>query len=256
MLFSTASPYWVWRSNWISWSSTSTIATGSYVASSISGKVYSWPYNYYITSQWNHYNDFINDPQQTLCKSTAIDPSLNGTTFYSAIGQYGWCDQGVNGPVNAPGKIVTIQGLSVATTICLFIASLLALIAPSAGGSKLGFSAAAFAFISCALSCAAFSVAVSCEWYHNLLSMGYLPVTGTKGVGVTGPVMLYWGPGFWTAVAVFIITFFAFISMCSISKKLDDDLDGTYGAGNDNMEDPIADYGGQAGDYAYGVDKA
>jgi len=240
-LFATVSPYWVYRYSWNYtygyYSGSSTVATGSFVVSSSSN---AWQCGYVfgycqVQSQWNHFSDFNN----TLCKGD----------FYEMVGQYGFCSE-EGGEFKTPAKVKQIQALSIATTVILSVAFVLALQAPIVGG-KLAYAAAFFSIIAAATSCAAFSVATSYDYYKTFHSPGgYLPFvyTGTgcptdTCIFLSDRLYMYWGPAFWSMVTVFIISFLASLSLFAGANALDED-DGHYGGGpafNEPPFDPLDD---------------
>lgn len=265
-VFATASPYWIWRSSWTcSWaycSSSSTIASGSYVVSSSTTSVRYSPWTtYYIVPQWNYFDQFYNteicsDATLTANSSSSF-PTAICNSNYDCVGKYGFCPNGPNTTAETPAQISQIQGLMIATCVILFFATLAACAAPHhKGGSKSGFAALLLSLCATGTSCAAFAIATKYDWYqtfsHNTKGTGFLPFIATNNgqqvIKIYGPfsgdAYLWWGPAFWSTVAVFVICFFATISMGLVSKRLDDeDLDGgSYGAGSG------------ASEYAYGND--
>lgn len=205
-------------------------------------------YNCYVQPQWNYYSEF-ND---TLCTGD----------YYDRVGKYGFCEKKLSAPTGAklltPSKISSMQGLAIASTVSLFFASLAAIAAPSQGGKKSALSAGFLSFVSACLCGAAFSVAVSFDWYQSFGGNGgTLPfVDGMGKLYVeSSTIRMYWGPAFWSVVGSFIISLLASASMCAVSKNIDQvDLDGTYSA-EANAHNNNAGYA-EAGEYGYGVEKA
>lgn len=195
--FASASPYWVWRYSYLStngfYAATTTIATGAYVVSSTSASVpCGWYSTCAVASQWNNIDDFNN----TVC----------GPEFWDDFGRFGFCT-GINGTLQTPSKLSAMQGLTVSTTVFLLIATICASAAPSAGGSKAGFLAGACSALALILSCAAFSVAASFDYYKTFHDGGRLPFVTSNSrcfncVVLGDPITLYWGPGFWGMVVV------------------------------------------------------
>ncbi|CAK9010594.1 Uncharacterized protein SCF082_LOCUS10737 [Durusdinium trenchii] len=245
-LFATASPYWLYRSAWSYMGTSQTLSTGSWVMSTSSSRWRcGWYVNCYVSSQWNHFTDL--DGNNTICTQP----------FFDQVGKFGFCPDGINSQPTTPSKVAAIQGLAITSTVMAFVACLTAAAAGKAG-SKAGFAAGLFSFLTMVTSCAAFSVAASYDWYQSLDGAGYLPFIDDQGkLFVADNVYLYWGAAFWCFVIVFIISLLTTPGLCALAKELDsDDLDGTYGKGSSGSE-----YGGGAeptygGDAAYGVARA
>lgn len=244
-LFATASPYWLYANSYPIFGGTrSTIATGSYVLSSSSS---AWQCGLFTTcsvyAQWNYFDDFNN----TLCLDTGSTP-----TNYQLIGKYGFCDA-PNGNFQTPKQISQIQALSIATTVLAFFGAILAMSTTRSGTAGGGVASIVCLATTCT-SCAAFSVAVSYDYYQTFWGEGNLPFIGQSSgkdyVFIQQNLRLYWGPAFWMMVTTFVISLSTTVSIAALSKDLDDDdLDGEYGSGAAE-----ADY--EAQDFGYGVAKA
>mmetsp|Transcript_9688 Transcript_9688/g.27400 ORF Transcript_9688/g.27400 Transcript_9688/m.27400 type:complete len:265 (+) Transcript_9688:97-891(+) len=231
MIFATASPYWVWRRSYMFNGAVSTIATGSFVISSSSTQ---WRCGWYATCAviptWTHIDSF----NATLCEGE----------YFEKVGRFGFCESEGADEVQTPSKIQAIQGLSIASCVVLAFASIMALSAPAAGRKVVGFSASGCSFIAAVLTCAAFSVAVSYDWYQSFSSIrdgGFFPLVTNDGqLFVSDQLTAFWGPGFYCTVFAFIISLLATCSMGAVSNNLNEDLDGTYGAGARGEQEPFA----------------
>jgi hypothetical protein len=241
-------------------STVTTFATGTYVASSNSATIPCgfWSQCTFGTS-WNYFTQF-ND---TMCNDTKAPgfPLSN----YAMVGQYGFCS-GPNGTYSTPSTILAIQGTMISATIFMFFASIAAIAGPSSG-SKAGWASTGLALLAAALSTAAFSLAVSFSWYKSFGGNGgFLPFILYSGNQAflyipPTPIALYWGPAFTSTVIAAFIAWCAVIVMALSSRELDDDLDGTYGAGAGGMDAGGMAYGagqpqyGQPPAYGYTVSK-
>jgi len=169
-----------------------------------------------VASQWNSYSDF----NSTICTGE----------FYTQVGQYGWCPEGLNQTASKPTEISNIEGLTIATTVMLAFSGVLAYISPMHGRSKSALLAAVLAIASTCTSCAALSIAVGFSWYQSFdgSGSGYLPMIadGKMFTVYVGP--MYWGIGFWLAVLTCIASAICSVLLLMSFKQLDacaDDLE-------------------------------
>jgi len=248
-LFALVSPYWMWRrsyynTGWSWYSASSTYAVGNYIASYTSGSVpcycgWGWATcRCTVTSQWNDFSAF----NKTMCSTTlGVQTSDGGPVvpFYTLVGQYGWCTA-ADGDIQIPSANNSTWILSTCAVVLLFAATCISFASPHAGKSKTAFVGSVFAFIGCTFTVAAFAVACGSDYNQSFGgSGGYLPISQEGLLSVTGPVYMYWGPGFWCMIVAFLCSLAAAIYILTAAKTLDNDIDGgNYGAG--------ADYGGGA----------
>jgi hypothetical protein len=258
----------MWRRNftynYYSWypNTVTTVATGAYIASSSSASTACGLWSTCtIGTAWNYFTYF----NSTMCSSA---PNAGGLSNYQMVGQYGFCS-GPDGTYSTASTILAIQGTMIAGTVLLFFAAISAIAGPSSG-SKAGWASVGLSLIAAALCTAAFSLAVSFSWYKSFGSTGgYLPFIAYSGnqaqlAIMPAPIVLYWGPAFTSTVIASFIAWCAVIVMAMSSRQLDEDLDGTYGAGAGGMDGGGMAYGGgqpqygqaPAPAYGYTVDKA
>ncbi len=228
VLFACSSPYIMWAYN-LSFSVSTTLSTGVYVLSqsTTAFSCGSWYATCFVSPNWNTYSSLVGNANANtfFCGGNTI------TNWAS----YGFCD---GSTYKVPSQVSSIQGLMVASTVFLFIATVSAC-AGFKAGSKAGMCSVFFAFTSFVLTTAAFSMMASWNYYQSFRSEqgGYLPFVAANGTFTSGTIRMWWGPAFTTTIIASIIAFFATGAMILVSKDLDDNLDGTdYDADAQNIE--------------------
>mmetsp|Transcript_17712 Transcript_17712/g.30087 ORF Transcript_17712/g.30087 Transcript_17712/m.30087 type:complete len:176 (+) Transcript_17712:504-1031(+) len=171
--------------------------------------------------------------------------------MYNNVGKYGFCTA-QNGSFQTPSAVKQIQALSVTATVLFFVSSIGALVSPGRG--CLGFFSGSIALVGCACSIAAFAIACGFDYYKSFGGAGgyllylsndiYNVCNGNCAV-LSYQVNLSWGPAFWAMILAFVISLVGGVAILVASPRLDDDLEGDYGSGNE--------YKPAAEDYGYGA---